>query len=353
MTDRPTGALDCPSPVPRRSPGWATWLNVGVRVVAISGLVGLAVSLIDRTLDSVPGNVLYSECIGLAIFAIYGTVRSRIGFDRRSGVRDNAISGLLAIPLGFLIGVNVASWLTGSPAGFAVFSHVAPFAVVVTATTSVAFIYFFWSRGRLAEAAVAEADARQANAEAQLKLLQTQIEPHMLFNTLANLRTLVDVDPVRAQAMIDQLIVYLRGTLGASRNQTVTLAAEFAQLSAYLGLMQVRMAARLRTELILPEELGALPIPPMLLQPLVENAIKHGLEPKIAGGLIRVEVSNVRSRIRIDVEDDGVGLDEAATPGYGVTHVRERLRLLYGDRASVAMETRAGGGVRVRIEMPR
>jgi LytS/YehU family sensor histidine kinase len=244
--------------------------------------------------------------------------------------------------------------MLGRPTGLAAIARTGNLSIPVTIVASLCLMYYFWSSHRLADAAAANADAQRTMAEAKLKLLQAQIEPHMLFNTLANLRTLVDVDPLRAQAMIDQLIVYLRGTLAASRSTTTTLEAEFTQLGAYLALMQVRMAHRLTFVIDLPDALRNASIPPMLLQPLVENAIKHGLEPKIEGGLVRVSVASSNGRLTIDVSDDGHGLDDLPSDtGYGLEHVRERLRTLYGDAASLSIAANADGGVRARVEVPR
>src|SRR2546428_7082195 len=122
-----------------------------------------------------------------------------------------------------------------------------------------------------------EKAAKHSAAESKLKLLESKLEPHMLFNTLANLGVLIGTDPPRAQAMLDRLIAFLRATLEASRSGSHPLAAEFARIADYLELMQVRMGARLRSRLELPDDLAALPVPPLLLQPLVENAIQHGL----------------------------------------------------------------------------
>lgn len=124
--------------------------------------------------------------------------------------------------------------------------------------------------------------------EARLKLLETQLEPHMLFNTLANLRALIAVDAERAQQMLDPVIAYLRATLHASRAATHPLQAEFDRLRDYLKLMAIRMGPRLAYALELPPALAAAPVPVLLLQPLVENSIKHGLEPKVQGGRITV-----------------------------------------------------------------
>jgi LytS/YehU family sensor histidine kinase len=201
----------------------------------------------------------------------------------------------------------------------------------------------------------AEAAQRQA-AEHRLRLLEAQLEPHMLFNTLANLRALIAVDAPRAQAMLDHMIAYLRATLGASRTSTHSLAAEFARLDDYLSLMAVRMGPRLQVTLDLPQELRECPVPALLLQPLAENAIKHGLEPKVAGGRIELRARAKGARLLLSVRDTGVGLDAATRggSGFGCTQVRERLATLYGDGASLAIEpaTDDAGGTLAMIELP-
>ncbi len=161
---------------------------------------------------------------------------------------------------------------------------------------------------RLSSARAAAATAQRQAAEHQLRLLQSQLEPHMLFNTLANLRVLIGIDPPRAQAMLDRLIAFLRATLAASRAGTHSLADEFARLDDYLALMAMRMGARLQPVLTLPPALAALPVPPLLLQPLVENSIRHGLEPKVEGGRIEVSAALEGGQLLLTVLDSGVGL---------------------------------------------
>jgi sensor histidine kinase YesM len=204
------------------------------------------------------------------------------------------------------------------------------------------------------ERARAEAVTRQA-MQAQLQLLQAQIEPHMLFNTLANLQGLIALDPDRASHMLDQLIRFLRATLSSSRVGTTTLAQEFDLLDAYLGLMAMRMGTRLRYELQLPNELRDTPVPPMLLQPLVENAIAHGLEPKVDGGTLAVTAARHGGLLELTVRDTGLGLH--AVPhrpgtGVGLSNTRERLRGLYGERAALALEPANPTGAVARITLP-
>ncbi len=184
----------------------------------------------------------------------------------------------------------------------------------------------------------------------------------MLFNTLANLRVLIALDPPRAQAMLDHLIAFLRATLDASRADTPgshTLATEFERLSDYLSLIAIRMGPRLRWSIDLPDALRCQPVPPLLLQPLVENSIRHGLEPAIEGGTIEIRAAAESGRLVLSVRDSGVGLDLAhPSPGgshFGLQQVRERLASLHGTAARLqldAVPADQGGGTLARIELP-
>lgn len=180
----------------------------------------------------------------------------------------------------------------------------------------------------------------------------------MLFNTLANLRVLISLDPARAQAMLDRLIAFLRATLDASRRgESHSLRAEFARLGDYLALMEVRMGPRLQTRLDLPEALAELPVPPLLLQPLVENAIKHGLEPKVEGGCLTVSARQEAGQLRLEVLDSGVGPAQARPAdqigsGFGLEQVRSRLATQYGPGAGLRLAAAAEGGTRVSLWLP-
>ncbi len=196
---------------------------------------------------------------------------------------------------------------------------------------------------------------RQAT-ETRLKLLESQLEPHMLFNTLANLRALIGTDPERATAMLDRLNSYLRATLAASRTNATagqhSLADEFARLRDYLELMAVRMGPRLRYTLDLPEHLAGQSVPPLLLQPLVENCIRHGLEPSLEGGEVRVSARQGQHRLELEVSDTGVGCTPEPRPGFGHTQVRERLDTAYAGQARLEWHSRPGGGTRALLILP-
>jgi LytS/YehU family sensor histidine kinase len=201
-----------------------------------------------------------------------------------------------------------------------------------------------------------------SRSEAELRMLRAQLEPHMLFNTLANLRSLVKEDVQLAELMIDQLIIYLRSALLASRKGSTTLSDEFDQLRAFLGIMAIRMGSRLSFVLTLPAEMEKFAVPPMLLQPLVENAIKHGLEPKIGAGKIEVVAHAHESTIEISVIDTGLGLlprglsaerSDVASGGFGLQHVRQSLQSTFGAGASLVLKSAQPSGVCAVITIPR
>ena len=177
----------------------------------------------------------------------------------------------------------------------------------------------------------------------------------MLFNTLANLRVLVQHDTPRALEMLDHLNAYLRATLSASRSTQHPLRAEFDRLRDYLALMAIRMGQRLAYTLDLPEDLADHPVPTLLLQPLVENSITNGLEPQVAGGHISVQARRVGGRLVLRVSDNGAGLQTPTTPhssGFGLAQVRERLATAYGADGALEMIATPEGGTAACITFP-
>jgi signal transduction histidine kinase len=225
--------------------------------------------------------------------------------------------------------------------------------ILITAIAGIVCSYYFYAVNKSAYLQRKMLEARQHANEARLKLLETQLEPHMLFNTLANLRALIGSDPQRAQVMLDHMIAYLRATLGASLAPTHTLQAEFERVRDYLALMAIRMGPRLSYTLDLPDELAHCTVPTLLLQPLVENSIKHGLEPKIADGHIAVSARREGDALVLDVIDNGVGL--AAAPdetGFGMAQVRERLASIYGASGAIELVASYASGTRATARFP-
>ena len=353
---------------PRMLRGWR-WLMAST---LLNTLIALALTL--TTASHGVGflgfgiNWLYSQCIGLAIWGLIDIGRLALTPDEQRQWRR--LFGIVpaGVVLGYLGGTLAGDTLLGKPGkGLAVLqSGQGPGLLLMSLAVGAVCAYYFMSQARLASvreeaaraSARAEAAQRQA-AESQLKLLQTQLEPHMLFNTLANLRVLVGLDPARAQTMLDHLIAYLRATLGASRATLHPLQDEFDRLADYLALMAVRMGPRLAFSLDLPDDLRAVPVPPLLLQPLVENSIRHGLEPKVAGGSIHVQAQMQGSRLFLAVTDTGLGCDTAMPPattaltsGFGLTQVRERLHTCYGAEGAIEIVAIPSGGTRVSVSFP-
>jgi signal transduction histidine kinase len=215
-----------------------------------------------------------------------------------------------------------------------------------------------WIRTREARAREAAAAAQAEGerlakrmAEAELKLLQAQVEPHFLFNTLANLRWLVQQKSPDALAMLDHLIDYLRTALPEMRAESSTVGREAALARAYLEILRIRMGGELAVAVEVPPDLEAHAFPPLMLMTLVENAVKHGIAP-VGRGRIAIRAARAGDRLRLEVEDDGRGLDGEPGQGVGIANVRERLAALHGGRASLALSPRAGGGAMAVIEIP-
>jgi sensor histidine kinase YesM len=197
--------------------------------------------------------------------------------------------------------------------------------------------------------------AERRAVEAQLKLLQAQMEPHFLFNTLAGVQTLIDADPERAKRMLESFTDYLRATLASLRTEDSTLGQELALAEAYLGLMQQRMEDRLTFSIEADAGLRDTPMPALLLQPLVENAIHHGLEPKVEGGHVRITIRRDGSLLVLDVLDDGCGPEAVQRRGSGnglaLANIRQRLAGRWGDAGTLVLAP-LQPGTRATLTLP-
>jgi hypothetical protein len=349
-----------------------------LREALLTGLVCLAIALfltvLGGQLSSFGTKLLYSAAIGYSCFVLTVLLRSAAAAliaaqRRRRGLAPHTggdfgaafvpalLLGLVAAPF---VGVPIADAISGfrSPSLFALDRGDTRLTLALTVIGGLATFFAITVVERLSRLRAEAEAARRSAAEFQLSLLQAQLEPHMLFNTLANLRVLIGLDAAAAQAMLDRLIAFLRAVLSASREASQPLAAEFDRVADYLALMQVRMGPRLAVRIELPPALGALPVPPLILQPLVENAIRHGLEPRREGGRVEVSAAREGARLVLRVRDTGVG--PAATPpatsgtGFGVEQVRRRLATLHGSAARFTLEPAPGpeGGALAVIELP-
>ena len=197
---------------------------------------------------------------------------------------------------------------------------------------------------------------QKLEADLRLRVLQAQVEPHFLFNTLASVRALIRQDPAQSEATLDALVGYLRASIPrlreAAGETTTTLGQQIELCAHFLEVMRIRTAGRLRCEVNVAPDLERLPFPPMLLITLVENAVKHGIEPRPGAGRVTISASRSGDRLRVCVEDDGLGLQPGIGGGLGLANVRSQLKALYGDRAGFEIAGRAEGGVRAAIEIP-
>ena len=358
-------------------------MYAGVWVIAFSLVVALLSQMIWPQ-HAFAGHLILSLTIGICYWlAILALTRLPERFrpkgsapllDTQRGRRWLLI--LLGVNLvAIAVGMQLGGWLsgismwTGRHQDWMGISFTLIFGLVGTK------IFVTRSRNRALRLQLAESE-RDA-VQARLRLLQAQLEPHMLFNTLANLRALVRIDAERAEQMIDQLNRFLRASLGASQRDAHSLGDEIARLTDYLALMQVRMGPRLAVEIDVPDHLRTVPLPPLLLQPLVENAIRHGLEPQVQGGTIWLAARLAQDerhgeQIEISVTDDGLGYADdvpdamtalsALTPsmspdglhqgGLGLSHVRERLAHADGQDAMLLWAARQPHGTCVRVRLP-
>jgi hypothetical protein len=198
------------------------------------------------------------------------------------------------------------------------------------------------------------ADTARRLAEARLAVLQAQIEPHFLFNTLATVQYLLKSDPAAADFLLSQLTRYLRLAMPSMRQFSSTLGREFELTEAYLQIARLRMGGRLDVDVDLPQALADVEFPPLVVQTLVENAIKHGVEPKTGLVRIRVFARQIGSELHLGVQDNGVGLGGAATQGSGtgLQNIRERLQGIHGDRARLSVSSMTDGGVLASVVVP-
>lgn len=332
--------------------------------IGISALLAAFISLVSGQFLE---NLLVSILIGMVAFVMVNGGRL-LWWDRpKWGMREwmpCAALAVIAAPVAHFTGLYLAGAMLGirvpTLSEYPTLGRVSM--ILFTLLGTIMMLVLVMNRERVrrieeehaAQRLRAEIVERQA-LQAQLRLLQAQIEPHMLFNTLANLQGLIALDPVRASDMLDQLIQYLRATLSVSRSETTTLDQEFGAMQAYLGLMGVRMGERLAYHIDLPQALRTARLPTMLLQPLVENAIVHGLEPKVDGGEIRITASSADGFVQIDVRDTGLGLGhvhDRRGGGVGVTTTRERLDVLYGGRAAITLLAAEPQGTLARLILP-
>jgi len=375
----PLGPTGCPRPPGLQShpleliPFFRRWPQSVVRdlvyTVIWNTLFALFFALLAIAIDpetplsaALRNSFVFAQCIGFMIYAGF-LIGDRIvhkGIHQaRMWVRAvyYAVIPILGVFPGYLLAFWILRWRNGYEWLFAPRSIISIVALSLVLTGLLLLIFVPRERAARAEATIAREQARVAAAEketttAQLKLLEAQVEPHFLYNTLANVVSLVDGEPALAKRMIERLIALLRATAAAATG-SATLGGQVELLRAYLEILELRMGARLRWRIDLPAELAGLRVPPMLLQPIVENAIRHGLEPKVEGGRIDITAGRDGGGVRLVVRDTGLGFDTArAADGIGLANLRARLASAYGEAARLVIEDNAPAGTSVSIWLP-
>ncbi|MFA0334551.1 sensor histidine kinase [Vibrio sp. 10N.222.54.B2] len=277
-------------------------------------------------------------------------------FKRKSKAFDVGVSMVIVMTLGTL---NAHYWLNGFFGSN--LSDLKSVILLGVIFCSVCYYYFYTREQQLrADNELEVAKRRQSDQEkvvvlSQLKQLQSQIEPHFLFNTLATINVLIESDSAKAKLMLEKLTDLLRVTLKNSRTEQSTIAQEVDLLDAYLNIQKIRLGERLTFSIETHEISDLQVIPPFLIQPLVENALTHGIEPKAAGGQVNIRITQQAQQLKIEVADNGAGLKTpSANTGHGVglSNIRQRIETLYGDKASLTITEHAEGGVVSTILLP-
>ncbi|KFX30226.1 sensor histidine kinase [Ralstonia solanacearum] len=328
-------------------------INTGIAAVLAFGI---------KPDDTFWHDFVYSQAIGLSMWLLIDIPRHLL-WGR--GVPSRKVFPWIVVAA-VLIGVPFGQWVarlilcTGDQPWRADSLRMS---FIIAMLAALGATYFYWSRGKLAalqrQAALDALEREEAEKQvvrAQLMALQAQVEPHFIFNVLAHVDVLIARDPAGARRLLQHLIGFLRTSLAHARAEQCTLAQEFALLRAYLDIQALRFGTRLRFSLALDEAIADLVIPPMLIQPLVENAVVHGIEPSREGGTIALSARRDGDRLLLEVRDTGVGFGRDARPGtgsgLGLTHVRERLSRLFDAEARLTLAETVPHGVTVTVELP-
>lgn len=346
------GAFSDGSTLLTRGPASVVWL------VAFCSLIGVGLWTAHRD-EPLLRYLVIGNAIGLSASGLSALINAL------GGERFGPFPRILVIaPLSVVAGVEITAYTVGGVphllgrSGLDVWPHYSTSFVItgVACAFGIAAAQAMRMRTSLETQRREAAELRQSETAARLALLQAQIEPHFLFNTLANVQSLIERDPKRATSMLDSLNRYLRASLKRTRDMASTLKDELDLVQALLDIAAIRLGDRLRYAIDVPQALLALPLPPLLLQPLVENALLHGIEPSIDGGEIRIAGRRAGDALKLDVVDTGVGLGHSTHlhGGVGLANVRTRIETLYGERGGVSIGANADGsrGVTASLVIP-
>ena len=300
-------------------------------------------------------NMLYSQIIGISI-ALLITLLTRYQKRQAPTIFIMLLSIVTGVSFGIILSQILLSgfdfWKSWQPQNTQIMLK----SVLLSLLIAVMITAFFAQRAiklemqkKLIKEQLKYQQAENQLSATKLKLLQAQIEPHFLFNTLSNVVSLIDTQPEQAKSMLHALTQYLRVGLKRTRETQAQVADEVKLLQAYLQIQKIRMGARLQYQIDVDKQAENLPLPPLLIQPLVENAIKHGLEKQIEGGRVDIGFYYQAQQLVIEVKDSGSGLEQNNAQGIGLQNIAQRLKSLYADKASLQLLPNQEGGLLVRI----
>jgi sensor histidine kinase YesM len=334
-----------------------------LKELAYTIVISTAIAVFLTLLGITPGSFLMNFIVSLSFgISIYSIIHFLLWIFKPGRTASLVFIVIIGIASGILIGLQIGSFLLQQFFSVILMQQQKNlFRVIVLGITFGSVIsYLFYSRFRLKaseeviqEERIKRLSSEKETLEANLRMLQAQIEPHFLFNTLSNILSLIDTNPAHGKIMLLDLIQYLRTSLSRTLPEATTLDQELNMIKAYLNIQKIRMGERLHFKIELPDDLWEHPFPPMLLQPLVENAVKHGLEPKVDGGEITIKALEKDDLIRIEVMDTGLGFSSFQKVGVGIGNVKERIKLLFGEKGRLILEENEPSGVRAIIEVPK
>ncbi|MEZ9624469.1 sensor histidine kinase [Aliivibrio fischeri] len=290
----------------------------------------------------------------------YSAVLCSFVLENNFPTLKKAYSTVLAMMLSITLGTFHASLWLNKYEDFATLEALQPIVLLGLIFTAICFYYFHAAeKTMLAEQALALSKRKQLEQEktlvlSQLSQLQSQIEPHFLFNTLANISALIELDSNKAKLMLEKLTDLLRGSLKTNRNPLITVEQEIELLNAYLSIQQIRLGDRLTYE-IDNQIVEPISLPPLLIQPLVENAITHGIEPSAQGGQLMVQFKQENNQFIVVIFDNGIGLKSVSpSKGHGMSlnNIKQRLHDLFDGSASVRITENKDGGVNAELTIP-
>ncbi len=338
------------------------WPNAAVAVVVLFMLLLKQISSVNQFAHVLGYALLYSNLVAIFAMLIIGVLAKRLAWRKLPLVRLLLFSVLVLVPLGCLLvqavlaSFGVMPWQYFWNQYFSMMRVCVPLAGVFGLG---AFVHSSLherlevTEQKLRDKELAEQRARKLAAEARLQSLEARIRPHFLFNTLNSISSLIASDPARAEQIVSRLATLLRTSLDTSERPLISMREDLAIVQSYIDIERARFGDKLRASFDVPSDLQEAKVPPMAIQSLVENAVKHGISSQPDSGDIRVAASTENGNLRIEVSDSGPGFDLAVVPpGHGLENVVQRLNALFGDRARMNVSRRDAHCV-VEMVFPR